>query len=47
MNNLHFEIQTFDFLVDPKLWIHELTTTPPRIFEKDCLQINGRGHGGT
>lgn len=43
---IRFEVQTFEFLTDINLWITEFKTAPPTIFERNCVQINGRGHGG-
>lgn len=45
-NEILYEVQTFEFLENPNYWMEELTEPPKMIFEKDCEQINGRGHGG-
>lgn len=45
-NKILYEVQTFEFMDNPNYWMEELTSPPKIIFEKDCEQINGRGHGG-
>ena len=44
--NDRYELQSFDFLFDFELWINDLKSIPDVVYPADCININGRGHGG-